>query len=177
MNTQITDPTMIINFLRGIGGDHLGRKLSDHINCSDNELEKCHDRIQWMFPLHEASNFAEVYPVVNPALVETALEFPEVQTHLLQSLRRMEKFFGLFDSGIGYDRVRVADWCNNGNHNLLRITRIIRSLRLFGLEFWAFEFYWQVRNIAENNGIEQFTLSKWEQAMSQPMWYSLRRKD
>ena len=56
-------------FLKKSGPDAHGRYLQDILKFTDEELEECHDQIQWSFPLHEESNFAIIYPIIDEEFI------------------------------------------------------------------------------------------------------------
>lgn len=179
--STITDPKVIIDFLAGRGTDYKGRTIFDMLDYDDTVMEQCHDSIQWLFMLHEESNFARTYPIITPEIVEEANKDPFVKKHLIWATNRMKKFYG-FDNG-NFDVENFYSWLGERNHNLLRITRIIRSLRLFGLEKEAREFYERVSEAYEfingNNEDPSFAIdedapSYWEKAMLDERWETLR---
>jgi hypothetical protein len=49
--------TRIMDFYSGLSPDHRGRHLNEILEWSDDELERVHDYIQWLFPLTERSGF------------------------------------------------------------------------------------------------------------------------
>lgn len=75
-----------------------------------------------------------------------------------------------------FDAHRVALWAHNGDHNLLRITRIIRSLRLFGLEAESRMFYRAARAVGEARGLSGTTLQFWQRASEEPPFAPLRSR-
>jgi len=165
----------IAEFLRGFTPDHRGRHFGEMLIFSDEKLEQCHDQIQWMFPLHEYSNHADTYPVITKSFIEQSRNFNvlhDMQCNLILGKERMEKFYGIVKDDKDIDKQRK--WCRDGNHNLLRITRIIRSLRLFGLETIAQEFYSNALEAADYFGISQRTLDFWKKAAEDDPWESLR---
>ena len=179
--STITDPKVIIDFLAGRGTDHKGRTIFDMLDYDDTVMEQCHDSIQFLFMLHEESNFARTYPIITPEIVEEANKDPFVKKHLIWAANRMKKFYG-FDNH-NFDVNRFYSWLGERNHNLLRITRIIRSLRLFGLDEEAREFYNKASEaydfIDHNNEDPSFVIDEdapfyWEKAMKDGMWESLR---
>ena len=132
----------ILAFYGGKSADCRGRCLPDIQGWSDELLESNHDFIQWMFPLLEASSVHPEAPILDQ---ETICEFkgrPELQQNLRASFLRMLAFYGFELNADPEPQVRrrpdFADlssgWLWPGNHNHLRITRIIKSLRLLGLE-------------------------------------------
>lgn len=167
----ITDKDVIICFLRGLSKDFLGRTYQDILEHSDYEMEKCHSSIQQIFPLHEFSKHAHTCPIISPEIVEEAKKYPEIEDNLLRGIDRLERFLGIGN----YDDVdKQRKWCRNHNHNLLRVTRAIRCLRLFGMNEIAKEFYETVRPVCEHFGISEFTLNKWHQAFTNDVWDTLQ---
>ena len=168
---RITDDDMIIKFLSGDGNDHLGRSLSEMISGSDIELEQCHDKIQWLFPLHEDSKKARSFPVISKSTVEKSKCYPNIVKNLLISKERFEKFFGI---GNYQDKMKQDRWCRPRNHNLLRITRIIRCLRIFGLEKEAKEFYNHAMAAAATRYVSN-TIDYWDMALNNDIWSALQK--
>jgi len=166
----ITGPT-VSQFLEGKVPDYLGRYYDDMLRWSDEELEKCHDQVQWCFPLHEESKHSLVHPVVTKEIAEgisqTALE------NLLKATDRYRRFFGI---GKYKDSKKQARWCKDRDHNLLRITRIIRCLRLFGLDSHAREFYKDVSVAAFGRPISSTTIAFWHDALHNDPWSPLQKE-
>jgi len=134
----------ILRYYEGVAPDDRGRYLAEIQRWPDARLEAVHDFIQWMFPLAEPSGANPGAPVLDE---DTAREFrsrSELQDNLRTSFLRMLRFYGLeLDSG----RVKPATgfqsktWLTRGNHNHLRITRILKSMRMLGLEPEAGAFF------------------------------------
>jgi hypothetical protein len=165
-----TDKARILNFLIGVSPDYRNRMFKDMLLLSDYDLEKCHDQIQWMFPLHEESNHADVYPILTKDVTDAAKDDPTVIGNMLLAKRRMEQFYGLQPK----NEEKQKSWCRDRNHNLLRVTRIIRSLRLFGLEDEAQAFYDKVFKVGYRVCINVTTLRFWEKAMKDDIWETLQ---
>lgn len=110
---------MIVGFLEGGTPDHRGRILAILLQQTDHQAETTHDYIQWLFPLDEPSRS------VNGAPVLTELEIDEIrQSSLAQAnlARSAGWFLGFLE--------RNNHWITKYNHNHLRISRVIKSLRL-----------------------------------------------
>ena len=86
---------------------------------NDVALEQTHDFIQWLFPLPEPSGAVPDAPVLTAADIETLRDSTLAQCALAAATDRMEAFL----------RANPL-WLRPHDHNHLRITRIIRSLRL-----------------------------------------------
>ena len=124
--------TAILDFYTGIAPDDHGRMLPDILAWDDRRLETSHDYIQWLFPLPEPSAFSPGAPILTDADIAAFHDRPALHAALEKSLARMRAFYGL--PGI---TVRQASWATPGNHNLFRISRMLRSLHLLGLEHEA----------------------------------------
>ena len=102
-------------------------------------LEANHDYIQWLFPTWNRSQFAPDAPVLDDEARDAFLHNPELQIRLLESLDLMLDFFGLENAGNLIRRSpafpqRKQTWLSAGNHNHLRLTRIILSLWTLGCQ-------------------------------------------
>lgn len=173
----ITDSHQIFAFLVGAKPDAYGRMFEDTLGWTDEQLEQCHSQIQWVFPLHEESNHAETYPVLTPETVALIKGNLPIYTNMLKAKTRMEKFLGI---GEYLTPWRLGQWFEARNHNLLRITRIIRSLRLLGMQTQAQDFYEKVTMLGTSYGVmpgeEKYmttTLRFWAQAMGDDVWNTL----
>jgi len=109
----------ITAFLEGEGPDARGRTLFDVLAMNDAALERNHDFIQWLFPLREPSGAVPDSPVLTDAEVEAIRNSVMAQCALSAATDRMDAFYRA-----------THDWLMPNDHNHLRITRIIRSLRL-----------------------------------------------
>ena len=139
----------IIAFYSGRSTDPRGRRLQDVQQWPDDSLESNHDFIQWMFPLLEPSSVHPEAPILDQETIREFKARPELQQNLRESFLRMLVFYGFelnTDNGLAVRRRsdfadQSTGWLWPGNHNHLRITRIIKSLRLLGLEAEAQAFF------------------------------------
>ena len=137
----------LLDFYHGTATDSAGRWLRDLWQWNDDDLEAVHDFIQWMFPLPEPSQFNPDAPPLTPDDVAAFRTDKTVRLHLRRSFERIISFLGLEvrnDGCIGEGpnfASRAADVWTSPNHNWLRITRILRSLTLLGLESEAQALY------------------------------------
>jgi hypothetical protein len=108
-------------------------------------LETVHDYIQWLFPLKERSQFNPNAPVLSDRDIETFRSSEALKRMLLGAFTKMLEFYGLEIQDRKVVRSSVWEqrkcWLTPYNHNFLRITRILTSLRLLGLEEYAEAFY------------------------------------
>jgi len=109
----------IVDFLDG-RATHGGGLLINELWAQDDAyLEHRHDFIQWLFPLQEASRAVAGAPVLTVQDVASIRASEAALGGLDCSSRRMMRFYQATDA-----------WLASRDHNHLRITRIIRSLRL-----------------------------------------------
>jgi hypothetical protein len=137
----------LLDFYRGQSTDTEGRRLSDIVSWPDDELEAVHDFVQWLFPLPEPSRFNPDAPLLTTEDIAAFRADRLLRANLLLSLERFLAFLGLTQraegaviEGPNFD-ARIADVWMYPNHNWLRITRLLRCLRLLGLEEKARSLY------------------------------------
>ena len=132
--------TEIVSFLEGKTPDYRGRTFAMLLQQSDHQAETTHDYIQWLFPLDEPSRS------VNGAPVLTELDMDEIRGSSLAqaNLARSARWF------LGFLE-RNDHWITKYNHNHLRITRVIKSLRLLASDEAADEFRDKVLALAGDN--------------------------
>lgn len=105
-------------FLAGHGRDGRGRSLAEVLAFDDDRIEGVHDFIQWLFPLAEASRAVPGAPVLRTAEADAIRRDRLAQAGLLAARNRMMRFY-----------VQTHGWRTAYDHNHLRITRILTSLR------------------------------------------------
>jgi hypothetical protein len=165
--THLTsDPTAdpIVRFYSG-GRDNRGRTLDEILRWPDERLEAVHDYIQWMFPTVQASGVNPDAPLVTAATADTFRREPGLREKLRDSLDRMLAFYGLKWSGGGRIETdgarfpaRAEAWLHPGNHNHLRLTRMMQSLHALGLPDEAAALQrCLLEDISERDGAERVT--------------------
>ncbi len=171
-----SSPHSLIRFYDGSGRDGAGRTLADVQALSLEQLEDEHDYIQWLFPLRETSQFNPAAPVADDAVVAAFRSRAGLRDALVDSLRVMLRFYGLAESAppAGYRIVtgptfaeRSAAWLTRGNHNFLRLTRILKSLSLLGERERAAALLACLTTVFEQHGttIGATTFSYWTAAL------------
>ncbi len=178
----------ILAFYSGTSTDPRGRRLLDIQKWPDDLLESNHDFIQWMFPLLEPSSVHPEAPVLDQETIREFRAQPALQQHLRESFLRMLAFYGFELNEDREPQVRrrpdfagqSTNWLWPGNHNHLRITRILKSLRLLGLEPEAQAFFKCLSELyAEETGrgiprITATTFQFWSAAAEESMAGSRR---
>ena len=130
----------IVGFLEGKTPDHRGRILAMLLQQTDYQAETTHDYIQWLFPLDEPIRSVNGVPVLTQLEIDEIRQSSLAQANLAKSARW---FVGFLE--------RNDHWITKYNHNHLRITRIIKSLRLLASDKAADEFRDKVLALAGDN--------------------------
>jgi len=156
---QRADPVSdLLDFYSEKGTDFNGRSLSSILAYTDEDLEHIHDYIQWLFPLPEPSRFVLHAPILRPKDIHKFKSNPVLRSNMQRSWYRMSRFY----SG---DR----QWISFRNHNFMRITRILKSLSLCGLNEDAELFLVWLKGLpAHNLEVIGFSMSFWEAAVAEP---------
>ena len=174
--------------------DSSGRTLSSILALPDTSLEFCHDYIQQLFPLPETSSFHPSSPTIDEATFTAFRSRPELRDRLADSLTRMLHFYGFEPSssssqrqqagepnpnlnlveivrGANYDRAS-RNWVKRFDHNHLRMTRIIRSLRVLGLETHARCLFRALVSVYDHgrSGISARSVIFWTRAAERPLY-------
>jgi hypothetical protein len=133
----------LVAFYRDGATDDRGRTLAAILAWPDDALEDVHDFIQWLFPLPEPSGANPSAPILDPGVIDAFRSTPVMRERLRHALDRMLAFYGLaWDQQSPVLVVlrasdfqhRAGNWLHPMNHNHLRLTRILRSTLLLGLE-------------------------------------------
>lgn len=139
-------------FYQNQGTDSEGRTLLELQEFSFDQKEDFHNYIQWMFPTNEKSNFNSDAPLLTAQEYKTLSENPLIIKNLKISFGKILEFYGLeYDllslrvKETSLFSLRSQNWFGEGNHNHMRISRILKCLNLFGLhdEMNAFYAYLQ----------------------------------
>lgn len=145
----------ILDFYRGTLKGEL--TFHDILQESDEFWEKCHNHIQWMFPLPEPSKAQPASPVATQGDFDQIAGDPVLKMRVLAALGRYIAFLD-----------RTTAWRRGKDHNHLRITRVIRCLCFCGLNDAAYEFCEYAKATAE---VSRQTMWYWDEALKRnPAW-------
>ncbi|QJP17009.1 hypothetical protein G3545_27195 [Starkeya sp. ORNL1] len=143
----------IVQFLSGDGRDAAGRSFEEVLAMDDVGLEGRHDFIQWLFPLDEPSQAVPSSPVLTGSDILVLRNFATVQLRLRDATERMLRFYRA-----------TAQWKQPFDHNHLRITRIIKSLRLLAGDGPADAFKAAILSEAEDSQVSPTSRRYWSEA-------------
>ena len=132
--------SLICRFMGG-NADHPVHGSLEQILSNDDEFwERNHDFIQWLFPLNEASRSVRNSPVLTHECVASIRLSDEAKKSLLKAANRYKEFLA-----------RSQKWRTGYDHNQLRISRVIKSLRLLISDEAANSFkYWVAGELGDN---------------------------
>jgi len=157
----------IVLFYEGTISDTECRFLDDILKFSNLHLESVHNYIQFLFPNRDESAVNLSAPLLTDAIVAEFKARPELRAAVKRSLDTMIKFYDM--------DAKNPWWCTKNNHNYLRCTRILNTLREFGMTDELNNFHSQLMDIYENNTevIGSITLSYWGNAFEGQEDYSI----
>lgn len=163
----------LIAFYSGEGTDHRGRTFNGILAFSNTELESCHDYIQWLFPLRDPSPYNPEAPVVTPEVVQVFRDSHELQQRLHKALLRMMHFYSMVlkETPQGFELLLPANpqtlhWMTADNHNHRRLSRILASLKIMGLDAHVTALWQGLQKLAVQypQAISSATVTHWRLA-------------
>ncbi len=126
-----------------------------------------------LFPLKELSQFNSRAPVLDDAALARFRADETIRANLLQSLRVMLRFYGFrMDEKTGEVveaenfTERAREWLHPGDHNHLRITRILKCLTRCGLRNEASAFLRRLETVADPKRVTRESLYYWRDALT-----------
>jgi hypothetical protein len=148
---------LIHEYLAGSGRDSSGRSIDTVLAFDDASIEAIHDFIQWLFPLPVASRAQPDSPVLAKAELEAIRRDPVAIGNLKRASERMATFY-----------IANNHWLTLFDHNHLRITRIITSLRLIAGPAAAQAFYAVIADRVRTSSmpVNSRSLRFWSEALS-----------
>ncbi|KAK7932261.1 hypothetical protein PG985_002973 [Apiospora marii] len=157
------------------GQDVGGRTLDQILAWRDTRLESQHDFIQILFPLPEGSIVNQLAPVVDE---ETFLYLRQDSTGFKRTMRRaLTRMLAFYGFDIAWDQDAAGNWAvalpalgPPLDHNHLRISRILRSLRVLGLGDEARAFFRALAWVVDTYGrIGAGSMKFWKRAVELPL--------
>lgn len=155
-----------------------GEKISQIWQWSFLRLEASHSYIQWLFPLKEKSAYNPYSPLLTDEIISQFHQNSQLQENLGKSFSLMLDFYGLqmsrnpLSQKVEITRAasfeqRAKSWLTVGNHNYLRLTRILKSLSLLGKKAEAQSLYHCLKEIYADYSdiIGQITFNYWSNAV------------
>lgn len=147
------NPNPIIAFYEGAKNPD-GRTLQQVLSWDDRQLEDVHDWVQWVFPNRERSKFHPDAPLMDDEAA-AYLSSPEMKAVVVSAVSRFERFLQIQEES--------PHWLKRGNHNHLRITRLLKFMMEVGMQHDAEVLLKRLEELYEDNAhlISIFTISLW----------------
>ncbi|KAK3110145.1 hypothetical protein LTR53_015872 [Teratosphaeriaceae sp. CCFEE 6253] len=160
--------------------------FQDILHWPDAQLESTHDYIQWLFPVPEASGASWSAPVLTAKVRDSFRENADLQANMVRACERMMAFWGFeldddprsagehrFRPHSHFQRAASDSWLQKFDHNHLRITRVIRSLRILGRADLAQSMMLAIfqEERRAGNPVGKRTLTIWHAALDRPTRY------
>ena len=161
----MTDITL---FYTGARCTPQGLRLADVWAMNDQQYDSHHYFIQWVFPTDEASSVNSTAPLTSQVEINMFRSSAQLKLNLLKSLKQFLDFLGLrmdnrdvrvITPGKFYMRVQQR------NHNWARITRVLRSLCLLGLQRKAVILFKFLDEQHSNGSINHVPYVHWKDAL------------
>ena len=108
-----------LSFLEGTSTDVLGRTIEEIWDYNDEEIEGVHNFIQFIFPTNQKSASMPGVPILTTQDIEAIAQSEIAKSNLIKSVDWFVQFLK-----------RNDHWTAHYNHNHLRISRMIQSVRL-----------------------------------------------
>jgi len=130
----------ILAFLKGDGEDDKGRDRAHFWTLPDQELDQTRNFFQWVFPLQET-----VEKVTKPRLLsDSDIQAIKASLEARITINKASHWYCYFLSS-------NESWLSQTNRNHLRITRVIKSLRLLLSDAHAENYKSRVFELAGEN--------------------------
>ena len=149
-----------------------GLTLKTVLSWDDAQLDKSRDVFEWLFPLDQPTLDEPRAPILSEEEIEAFRTDPVLRNGLLGSFIRVLRLYGLRIDVMAMRIAKTDDfdarsgWLYPRNFNYKRITRILRCLRLLGLETEARWFFEQLQDIYRTHDryIGETTMRFWKNA-------------
>jgi hypothetical protein len=165
----------IVEFYRGERANNAGHTLEEILTWSNGALEMDHDWVQWVFGSNERSMLNGEAPTLTKEESDIFKSDPELQEKVKQSFIRILRFLDFKLSKDGEEILiepkdeNVPWWIRGAfNHNMLRVTRILKCLRLTGNDRYAVAFFDALREFKDK--LSTNTWGYYHSAVFEPLW-------
>ena len=188
LQTKRAEPQeeLLLRFFREEPDEAIRHSLSDIARFSDDEMERYHDFIQWIFPTIRQSSVNLSAPVIGPQFVDKLLRDERAREGYCKGCRRYLHYMGLecdgylakeskpqeaeAETAAGPHITELPDghpFWQLPSHNYLRITRMLSSLRQTGHPECSRKIYGTMMTILDRSPqhpITDATLGFWQRA-------------
>lgn len=176
----------IIDVLEGtkrIGSKNL--TFTETLSEGDAYFNECHSFVQFLFPTPERSRFNPNAPILDEETAKV-IKAKGLDNKILAAYARMLRFLdaaAATDGALQFNdpglplSVPRRHWCKPNDHNHLRLTRIIRCLKLLGHGDKAAALYRFLKGCYDKwagNFASLETVNWWKKALETDSWQPMR---
>jgi len=160
-----------LDFYLGQCPNENGMKIEQIFTFSEEELEIHHNFIQWLFPMTVPSSVCPEALLATPEIISAFKQDRALQNQLLRATKMMLAHYGL---RLLEDQVLMGEDFpskkkNISGHNLLRISRILKSLVTLGQHELSHCIFVCLNNLVHSEMAElQSTVDSYWRAASKP---------
>jgi hypothetical protein len=168
----------VVEFYTGISPDIDGRYIDEIFGYNYEQLENIHSYIQWIFPLNKPSYFNKNAPILTNDEIFVFKSNIIIKSNIVKAFRLLLNFYGFCLSekegeikiikGKNFND-RIKYWMTKGNHDFQRIRRILKFLKLTGMEHYALLFFSELTSLYKNGYkgiIGKYTYDYWNNAVT-----------
>ena len=134
-----------IQFFRNERMNANGMYIETILDFDDVFREEVHDYVQWIFPIDSVSANEPRAPIVNNMMIYAFMTIDKLKEMQIKAFIFMLDHFGLVYEADEIEKGPAFQECKHrlahDNHNLVRITRILRSLYLLDQKCLAKKFF------------------------------------
>lgn len=153
-----------------------GNYLREILTWNNGALDMDHDWVQWVFPSNEMSQMNSDAPAMTKNESQIFQADPELKEKVKTSLIRILNFLGLeLNENDEVQLVQETEdnplpqwWMRGFNHTMLRVTRILKCLRLTGHQHYAISMHNAL--LTQKDRFSENTLGHWRRAVNGPLW-------
>jgi hypothetical protein len=168
----------IVEFYKGNSPDYNGRMITDIYHYTYEQLENVHDYIQWLFPLNKPSYFNKNVPILTKEEIYELKSNEKIVENITISFKLLLNFYGFTFTDNINDQVivksanfedRIKSWMTISNHNFQRISRILKFLKLMGMNSYAELFFIELKLLYDSKYkkiIGKYTYDYWNNAVN-----------
>ena len=166
LHNQVDDQ-LILRFFLNEEDACIPHRHGDIVNFTDDDMERYHDFIQWIFPTSQPSRFYFKAPTIDEHFAVMLHRNPCALQNYCKSCRRYLQYMDFDCSGDGNIHTYRGDRPFYGlpYHNFLRMTRMLQSLRETGHPQCSANLFTQMMTILRatpDHPVSNTTIAYWQ---------------
>lgn len=165
--SQQVDDQLLLRFFLNERDARIPYRHEEIVKFTDDEIERYHKFIQWIFPTSQSSRFNGEVPTIDEHFVAMLHGNQCALQNYCKSCRRYLHYMDFDCNGDGniYTHHRGKPFYRLPSHNFLRITRMLQSLRETGHPQCSANLFAQMMDIlrsTRNHPVSNTTITYWQ---------------